>query len=324
MLPFSGMPYGPAPAWCFPIFEFSMYLLFVACLIYAIKQGPRDVLYLLGGLAFGLMLEYMEVMLSNYTYGRFTAMLGKAPRDIPFCIGMGWGIIMYTARLFSDRLGLTLLACAALDTLLALNIDLSMDTVAYRLHMWHWDWSGTKLNPLTAQWFGIPYGNFIGWQTVVFCYSAFSRVFEKRIMKHKASILKFSLIGILALFCSLFVLYTTETYLFPFLQKLNILSVHRFIAITILLIVLTFLGRHSRSFYAGKIPGIAWIVPGWFHFSFFSCFFIVGFYTENKWMTIAACVNLFIGIAIHILPVSLKGGQSLGKKESQKEIYSSK
>lgn len=308
MLPYPGvLPYGPAPTWCFPVFELSMYVLFVFCLAYAIKQGTRDVLYLLGGLAFGLLLEYMEVLLKSYKYGQFTIMLGKAPHDIPFCIGIGWGIIMYTARLFSDRLGLTLLACAALDTLLAVNIDLSMDTVAYRLHMWHWDWTGTRLNPLTAQWFGIPYGNFIGWETVVFCYSAFSRLFEQKIMKRNAGVFKFTLIALLTLLCSLFVLYTTQTFLFPFLQKqFGILGVHRFIGITAILVILIWAAWHKRSASAGKIPGVAWLVPGWFHFSFFSCFFIVGFYTENPWMTAAACVNLLVGIAIHTMPVSFK------------------
>jgi hypothetical protein len=284
-----------------------MYMLFVICLAYAIKQGTRDVLYLLGGMAFGLLLEYMEVLLSSYTYGRFTIMLGKAPRDIPFCIGIGWGIIMYTARLFSDKLGLTLLACAALDTLLALNIDLSMDTVAYRMHMWHWDWRGTHLSPLTAQWFGIPYGNFIGWQTVVFCYSAFSRLFGQKIMKRDAGVFKFTLVALLTLLCSLFVLYTTQIFLFPFLQKqFGILGVHRFIGITVILVILIWAGWHKKSVSAEKIPGIAWLVPGWFHFSFFSCFLIVGFYTENRWMTVAACINLLVGIAIHIMPVSFK------------------
>lgn len=154
---YPGMPYGAAPAWCFPVFEFSMYVLFLICLAYAWKQGKRDVFYLIGGLLFGLLLEYMEVVMGSYTYGRFMVMFGNAPMDIPLCIGVGWGIIMYTARLFTDRLQLTLWVCAALDTLLALNIDLSMDTVAYRMHMWHWNWQGTGLNPLTAQWFGIPY-----------------------------------------------------------------------------------------------------------------------------------------------------------------------
>jgi hypothetical protein len=182
-----------------------------------------------------------------------------------------------------------------------------MDTVAYRLHMWHWDWTGTHLNPLTAQWFGIPYGNFIGWQTVVFCYSSFSRLLEQKMMRRKTGLVKFTAIALLTLLCSLFVLYTTQTFVFPFLQnKFGILGVHRFIGITVILILLIWAGWRKRVVSVGKIPGVAWLVPAWFHFSFFSCFFIVGFYTENSWMTLAACVNLLIGIAIHIMPVSFK------------------
>lgn len=302
MSPYPGIPYGPAPAWCIIVFEFSMYLLFVACLAHAVKRSRFDVVYLLGGLAFGLLLEYMEVLLGSYTYGRFTIMLGKAPMDIPLCIGVGWGIIMYSARLFTDRLGLSLLACAALDTLLALNIDLSMDTVAYRLHMWHWNWVGTGLNPLTAQWFGIPYGNFIGWQTVVFCYSYFSRIFEKRVLPHKPGAFGAVFVAMAALICSLAVLYTSEIYLFPLLERVHIMAVHRFVAILVLLAILTVWGWNKKPKTGGSIPGIAWWVPGWFHVFFFCTFFIVGFYIENKWMTIAAVVNLLIGIAIHVVP----------------------
>src|SRR5450432_99701 len=130
---YPGIPYGLSPAWCFPVFEYSMFLLLIVCLLHAIKKGMCDTMYLLGGLGFGLLLEYIEVTDHSYTYSPFTIMFGKAPFYIPLCIGMGWGIIMYTARLFSDALGFSLLAAVALDTLLALNIDLSMDTVAYRL-----------------------------------------------------------------------------------------------------------------------------------------------------------------------------------------------
>jgi carotenoid biosynthesis protein len=304
---YPGIPYGQAPAWCFPVFEFSMYILLVACLAHAVKRGKSHVLYLLGGLAFGLVLEYMEVALSSYSYGNFMVMLGKHPVDIPLCIGVGWGIIMYSARLFTDGLRLSLWACAALDTLLALNIDLSMDTMAYRMHMWHWDWSGTGLNPLTAQWFGIPWGNFVGWQTVVFCYSAFSRLFEKSAMKASTGIFKFIGIALLALICSLAVLYGTESYLFPFLHKtLGSTSVHYFSAILIILFVLTIRGWRKKPVPPERIPAVAWWVPGWFHLFFFGSLFILGFYAENKWMTVAACVNVLIGIAIHLYPVSFK------------------
>ncbi len=308
MMPtYPGMPYGSAPAWCFPLFECGMYLLFLLCLAYAIKRGTRDVLYLLGGLAFGLLLEYMEVLMGSYTYGHFWVMLGKAPLNIPFCIGIGWGIIMYTARLYSDRLGLTLWTAVALDTLLALNIDLSMDTVAYRAHMWNWNWTGTGMNPLTAQWFGIPYGNFIGWQTVVFCYSAFSRIFEKVMMRNKNGAIKFIVNAVLALLCSLFVLYTTEVFLFPVLNKyLGIKSAHRFYGISVILLTLVLWGWRKKTVAAESLPAIAWWVPGWFHLFFTGCFFLLGFYAENIWMTIAACVNLLLGIVIHVFPVSFK------------------
>jgi hypothetical protein len=106
------MPYGTAPSWCFRVFEFSMYLLFSICLFYAVRKSRRDVIYLLGGLAFGLTLEYIEVISDmGYTYGRFMVMFGHAPHDIPLCIGIGWSIIMYSARQFSDSLGLNFWVC---------------------------------------------------------------------------------------------------------------------------------------------------------------------------------------------------------------------
>jgi Carotenoid biosynthesis protein len=311
------MPYGAAPAWCFPVFEFSMYLLFIICLIHASKRGARDVMYILGGLAFGLILEYIEVITGSYTYSQFIIMFGKAPLHIPLCIGVGWGIIMYTARLFSDKLGLPLLAAAAFDTLLALNIDLSMDTVAYRLHMWHWNWSGTGLDPLKAQWFGIPFGNFVGWQTVVFCYSSFSRLFERKLASnYTAPLAKYVLIALLALVCSQAVLFTTETFLYPFIsQHLDILSFHRFVGILVMLVVLTVWGWRIKKIQPGMLPQVAWWVPGWFHLFFAACFFLLGFYKENKWMTIAAVTNLLIGIVLHVFPLSVKNEKRAANPE---------
>lgn len=298
---YPGIPYGAAPAWCFPVFEYGSYLLLLCCLFHAVKQGPRHVWYLLGGTVFGLLLEYMEVVMGSYTYGHFQVMLGRAPMDIPFCIGAGWGIIMYSARLFSDRLGLSLWAAAALDTLLALNIDLSMDTVAYRLHMWHWDWSNHPgMNPLTAQWFGIPYANFVGWQTVVMGYSSFSRLFERYVPGVKAA-----WVALLSIICSIIVLYGTEQ-IWPFLSKIGFASFQRFITICIILAILVIWHWRRRIVQAGSLPGIVWWVPAWFHLFFTGCLFILGFYLENSWMTTASIVNLLAGIVIHILPVSFR------------------
>lgn len=308
------IPYGAVPVWCFPMFELSAYVLFALCLLHAIKQGRRHVAYLLGGVVFGLILEYIEVISGmGYTYGQFMVMFGKAPLNIPLCIGIGWGIIMYTARLFSDSLGLGLWAAAALDTLLAINIDLSMDTVAYRMHMWTWNWAGSHLNPLTANWFGIPWGNFFGWIIVVFCYSAFSRLFERsQLRQSDTALYKFILTALFALICSQIVLYVMEAYIEHFLSvHFGLTSLYRFLIAMVLLIITLIWGWRKKKVDAGKIPSIAWLVPAWFHTCFFGCLFILGFYLENKWLTIAACVNLLIGMVIHMLPVRFNAKHSL-------------
>ena len=179
------LPYGPAPAASFIIHELVMFALFGLCLVHAVRRGAVHVSYLLGGVLFGLLLEYVNVNAGlNYSYGQFWLMLGPTPepgaipQNIPVNIGIGWGIIIYTARLFSDNLGLPLWSRPALDALLALNVDLSMDVVAYRLNMWHWGWEflPSQPDPLASEWFGVPYANFFGWLAVIFFYSAFARL----------------------------------------------------------------------------------------------------------------------------------------------------
>ncbi len=250
------------------------------------------------------MLEYLEVLSGSYTYGRFHVMFGRAPVTIPLCIGAGWAIIMYTSRLFSDALGLPLLAAAALDTLLALNIDLSMDVVAYRMHMWHWNWAGTNLNPLTAEWFGIPYGNFVGWATVIFCYSAFSRTYEKVLLqKTYASVLRSSLVALLAIVCSQAVLFSAESFLYPFLRaRFGVTSLQRIVTVTVVLFALLLAGWRHRAKPAHAVPGVALWVPCWFHIFFITCFFVLGLYRENHAMALIASANVGIGLAIHVAP----------------------
>ena len=303
MLPFAGIPYGTAPAWCSPVFEASMFGLLALCLGHAYRRHREALPYIVGGFGFGILLEYMEVVSHSYIYGHFFLMVGSPPLNIPLCIGAGWGIILYTARLFSDALRLPLLAAAAFDALLALNIDLSMDVVAYRLHMWHWFWKDTSLS-LTSQWFGIPYGNFNGWITVVFCYSVFSRVFERFMARsHPGNITRRSLVAVLALVFSLATLFGTENYLYPFLiQYLGMTSRIRLSLIVIALLLILAIGWRKRSVPMTFLPPIAVWVPCWFHLFFAFCFFALGFYRESRWMMFTAMVNILIGFAIHIAP----------------------
>ena len=302
MPPFPNMPYGAAPSFCFPLTEFCMYFLFALCIIHAIKQGIRNVSYLMGGLLFGLILEYVNVISNmGYTYGKFVIMFGTAPFEIPLCIGLGWAVIMYTARLFSDRLGLPLWSAVALDALLAISIDLSMDAVAYRLHMWHWNWKGTGLNPLTADWFGVPFGNFFGWLMVVFFYSSTSRIFERIFLKQKKAIkIKLALVPVLSVLFSQAFLYLMLVYVDHFLSvNFGITALHRFIAFLIVLFIITFRGLRNIKISIETQPIIVWLVPLWFHLYFFTWLFIGGFYKENIWLVIAAFANLLIGVLVH-------------------------
>ncbi len=303
MPPFPGMPYAQAPYYCFPIMELCTYLLFILCFAHAVKQGVRHTSYLLGGLLFGLILEYVNVISNmGYTYGKFMVMFGHSPFDIPLCIGVGWSIIMYTARLFSDSFRLPLWSAAAFDALLAISIDLSMDTVAYRLHMWHWNWNGSGFNPLTADWFGVPFGNFFGWQMVVFFYSSISRIIERIFLRQrKAGTVKFALVPVISVLLSQGLLYVMLMYVDVFLHnQFGITSLHRFVTFLIVLIVLTGWGMRRYKAIDMRLPAISWLVPLWFHLFFFTWLFMGGFYKENVWLVIAAVINVLLGIGIHL------------------------
>lgn len=309
-------PYVNAPSWCFLFTELSVCAFMIASAIHAYRRRGAALAYLLGGMALGFLLEYFEVISGSYTYGRFLLMFGRAPLDVPIFVGLAWGVIMYTARLFSDWIGLPMVT-AAFDTLLALSIDLGMDAVIYRMHFWNWDWSGTGRNPLTADWFGIPYGNFVGWITVVFCCSLFSRLFEQWLLRRHSTVARVWSVPVLATVCSLGILVSTEMLLFPVLTHFGIRSCQRLLILTALLLFFSLRGWRQRRQSAEKLHPLAKWVPGWFHIFFVYCFFALGFYRENKWMTIATGLNLLIGIAVHCFPMRSCSGSQVAMAKTQ-------
>jgi hypothetical protein len=115
--------------------EAVMLALFVVCMRHALSGGAPAVAALVAGVLFGLLLEWATIQqLQAYSYGHFPVMLG----GIPVAIGLGWGTIIYGARLFSNATTLPGWARPVLDGVLALNVDLSMDAIAIRLGMWDW------------------------------------------------------------------------------------------------------------------------------------------------------------------------------------------
>jgi len=152
----------------FILFELIIYLQFALCLHHARKQGTANLLRLLAGILFGVILELATIrQLHAYEYGQFLIMV----LDVPLCIGVAWSSILYSAMEFSDASSLPYWTRPILDGLLALNIDLALDAVAIRLGFWDWG------QGLQFQYFGVPYANFWAWFWVVFSFSFGYRLF---------------------------------------------------------------------------------------------------------------------------------------------------
>jgi len=155
----------------FLLFELIVILMFLVCIRHAWQTGIQRVWQLIAGVLFGLLLEIATIQqLQAYQYGSFSLMLG----EVPIMVGVGWGVILYSVRLFSDATNLTEWARPIMDGLLALNIDLATDTLAIRLGMWDWGIG------LEKQYFGVPYANFWAWFWVVFSFSAGLRLLTRR------------------------------------------------------------------------------------------------------------------------------------------------
>lgn len=153
----------PAPA--FLVFELGAVILALACLRHAWRAGRSRLASLLAGIGYGVLLEYAAIQSFHaYRYGQFLIMLG----GVPLCIGLSWGIIIYTAMESSDRFRLPWYLRPLVDAMLALTIDLAMDAVAIRLGFWAWGAPGA--------WFGVPLGNFYAWLLVVAGFSLLVRL----------------------------------------------------------------------------------------------------------------------------------------------------
>ena len=155
----------------FILYEISLYLQLVICLPHALRHGKANLLRLLTGILFGILLELATIrQLHAYEYHQFVIMVF----DVPLGIGVAWGCILYSVMEFSDASNLPYFLRPVLDGLLALNIDLSLDAVAIRFGFWNWG------QGLDYQYFGVPYANFWAWFWVIFFFSLGYRFFARR------------------------------------------------------------------------------------------------------------------------------------------------
>ncbi len=149
--------------------ELLVLILFSLSLRHAWRKGLPVVWQLVAGVLYGLLLEWSTIQqLHAYRYGNFLLMMG----EVPIMVGIAWGTIIYSVRIFSDSSTLPNEIRPIMDGLLALNIDLAMDAIAIRLGMWDWGMG------FRAEYFGVPYANFWAWFWVIFSFSFGLRLFS--------------------------------------------------------------------------------------------------------------------------------------------------
>ncbi|MCP4425859.1 MAG: carotenoid biosynthesis protein [Chloroflexi bacterium] len=246
------------------------------------RRGPHILWQLVAGMLFGVLLEWATIQqLEAYEYGRFLIMLG----DVPIVIGVSWGLIIYSARLFSDATTLPEWARPVLDALLALNIDLAMDAVAIRLGMWDWG------QGLGYEYFGVPWANFWAWFWVVFSFSASIRLLTRpqnwfgRWLAPLLAIVfgALSVVGTNALI--VFVLHPAGLYLFSV----------AFVLTAALLLVLFLRPRLRET----AVPRIGTAVPAAFHLYFLLVGIISGAIFDPPFLLLASVLMLLVAWGLH-------------------------
>jgi hypothetical protein len=267
----------------FVAFELMAYLLFILCVVHAWRDGPGVVWRLVAGVLFGILLEYGTIQqLQSYSYGRFLIMLG----DVPLPIGVAWGCIVYSGRLFSESSTLPEWARPLLAALFALNIDLSMDAIAIRLGFWTW------AIDIHSQFFGVPYGNFWAWFWVVASFSAGLRLVLA--WKHPLSTW---LAPLGAVITGLAVVFLTNQVIY-FISMLSY-SLYVIVVALMLLGALLLILRLRPRLHERPLPAPTTWVPLSFHAFFLLAGAISGIYFRVPALLSISLLMSFIGVYLH-------------------------
>jgi uncharacterized membrane protein len=156
------------PRVLFGLVEVVMLILFALSARFALRSGGRQrLLELLSAVPFGLLLEQGDIKIfGSYAYNQgFLIKLGS----VPLAIALAWAMIITSSMFMSDRLGIPARLAPFADAVFAILLDLSLDAIAIRQGLWHWN------IPLSAGFFGVPAGNYYGWLFVAFGFSAWTR-----------------------------------------------------------------------------------------------------------------------------------------------------
>ena len=278
------------PATAFLLIEIGVYILAIACFRHAWVRGRSRLLALVAGMIYGLLLEYGAIATFHaYVYGHFLIMIFGA---VPLCIGVSWGLIIYTAMETSDRFALPWYLRPILDALLALTIDLSMDAIAIRLGFWTWGQAGP--------WFGVPLGNFYAWFIIVFGFSLLFRLGRIWSLGGLPTLLGDVAVAILAILLSVVGL---STLLRPY-YTLIARGAWAWLIMSVLLggSVLLAIWAARRTRRGQRLDLVLLSVPLFFHVFSFGALLTSGIYRQVPALIAISALMLGTGLLLHLWP----------------------
>lgn len=270
-----------APNAYFLLYELTLFLQLAICLPHAWKHGKANLLRLFAGILFGVLLEIATIyQLQAYEYGDFLIMI----LDVPLGIGVAWGCILYSVMEFSDASNLPYFTRPALDALLALNIDLSLDAVAIRFGFWDWG------QGLDFQYFGVPYANFWAWFWVIFFFSMGYRFFARRgePVRTWVAPLAALIVGLLG------VLGTNAliTFIIPW-------TLHPFVVFGLLIAALVWIVALRPRLNTQPVPALTFWVPAITHIYVLIAGLISGLILDPPFLLVVGLVMTFIAFYLH-------------------------
>ena len=282
------------PEATFLLVEVGVYVLAISCLRHAWARGWSRLVGLVAGMIYGVLLEYSAIVTFHaYGYGHFLIMIVGA---VPLCIGVSWGLIIYTAMETSDRFALVWYLRPIVDALLALTIDLSMDAIAIRLGLWTWGQAGP--------WFGVPLGNFYAWFIVVLGFSLLLRLGRLWSLAGPVVLLGDVAVAILAIPLSVFGLITLLRPYYALIAR----GAAAWLIIGVLLggsaLLAIWAARRTRRDHPLDLVLLS--VPLFFHVFSFGALLVSGMYRQVPALIAISALMLLVGMLLHLWPSRLR------------------
>ena len=282
------------PKAAFLLVEVGIYVLAISCLRHAWAHGWSRLVGLVAGMIYGVLIEYGAILTFHaYVYAHFLIMIFGT---VPLCIGVSWGMIIYSAMETSDRFALPWYLRPIVDALLALTIDLSMDAIAIRVGLWTWEQAGP--------WFGVPLGNFYAWLIVVLGFSLLLRLGRIWSLAGPVVLVGNVAVAILAILLSVGGLITLLRPYYALIAQ----GVWAWLLIGVLLggcaLLTIWAAQHTRRDQPFDLLLVS--VPLFFHLFSFWALLASGIYRRVPALIVISALMLVVGLLLHLWPSRIR------------------